>query len=148
LAYNISGYIYLALGRHAEALADYGAALRIDPNFPDAYLNKGVLHTRRDEWDEALHAFEAAARLGDATGAQYAARVRRDRGRQAFQAFREADTLDALRRALNSHPILARPDLLAAIEQAITAQVPPPQQPALKQRLDGLRRIIAERGTP
>ena len=152
------GTTYKALGRHAEALADYDAAIRLDPNYAQAYLNKGVLHTERDEWDDALHAFEIAARLGHATGAQYAAQVRHMRGlapepaaasptEQALEAFLEADTPDALRRALSRHPVLTRPDFLAALEQFVAQQVPAPQRPAFRQRLKLLRRVIKERGT-
>ena len=51
-----------------DALADYVAAIRIDPRHGGAYLNKGVVHTERDEWDDALEAFETSARLGNRTG--------------------------------------------------------------------------------
>jgi hypothetical protein len=124
-----------------------------------AYVGKGVVHTRRDEWDEALHAFETAARLGNASGAQYAAEVRRIRGlppapavadpaRQAWEAFSKADSHDALRQAVNRHPILARPDYLAALEHFVAEQVPAPQRAVFGQRLDWLRQLAASKANP
>ena len=65
---------------------------------------------------------------------------------QALEAFLEADTSDALRRAVERHPILARPDFLAALEQFVAQQVPAHQRPAFRQRLELLRRVIKERG--
>jgi tetratricopeptide (TPR) repeat protein len=81
------GNSYKALGRHAEALADYAAAIHLDPNFASAYLSKGALHTERDEWDDALLAFEIAARLGDPKGAQYVARVRQMLGASSHRGW-------------------------------------------------------------
>jgi tetratricopeptide (TPR) repeat protein len=159
MAYSDRGNAHGALGRHAEALADYDAAIRIDPNFAHAYVNKGVLHTERGEWDDALRAFETAARLGDATGAQYAAQVRQDIGRpserdtasaaqQAFDAFLEADDSNELRRAVERHPILARPDFHTAIEHVVAGQVPAPRRPGLRQRIDRLRQLTAPNTKP
>ena len=41
-AYVNRGSAYSALGRHAEALADHDAAIRIDPNIALGYYNRGV----------------------------------------------------------------------------------------------------------
>ncbi len=158
-AYYNRGNTYANLGRRAEALADYDAAIRLDPNYAQAYVNKGVVYCKRAEWDDALDAFETAARLGEPTGAQYAARVRQDRGlppalatpdpaQQAFEALLRADTPDALRRAVERHPILARPDFLAALEQFVAQQVPAQQRPAFQQRLDRLRQLTAPKANP
>jgi tetratricopeptide (TPR) repeat protein len=159
LAHFNRGNSYQALGRHAEALADYDAAIRLDPNFALAYLNKGVVHTNRDEWVEALDAFEAAARYGDATGARYAALVRQKRRspseqaptktlQEAVDSFLAADSLDALGRAIDDHPILAQRDLLAALEQFIAEQTSAPQRPALRQRLEWLRQLTTPNPNP
>jgi tetratricopeptide (TPR) repeat protein len=65
--------------RYTEALIDYEAAIGLDAEYATAYVNKRVLHTERDEWDDALRAFETAARLGNNTGKQYADEVRQIR---------------------------------------------------------------------
>jgi tetratricopeptide (TPR) repeat protein len=153
------GNVHGDQGRHFEALADYEAAIRIDPNYGLAYFNKGVAHTRRGQWDDAIHAFETAAQLGDATGAQYAAQIRRetrlppipsaaDPAQQAFEAFMEADSPDALRRTVDLHPILARPGFLASIEQVIADELPPAEQLAFRQRLDWFRQPAAPKANP
>jgi serine/threonine protein kinase len=158
IAHSNRGITYQALGRHSEALADYEAAIRLDPNFASAYLNKGVLHTQRNEWDDALNAFETAARLGDARGARYAAQVRQirelppppaaDLGQQAFEAFIEAASPDALRQALDRHPFMAQPDLLAALEQFVAQRLDAHQRPFFRQRLDWLRQLTAPKPNP
>jgi tetratricopeptide (TPR) repeat protein len=50
------------LGRTKEALDDYGAAIAIDPMFPDYYLDRGNLLFRLGHLDEALADYEAAIR--------------------------------------------------------------------------------------
>ncbi|MFB4282446.1 tetratricopeptide repeat protein [Nonomuraea sp. MTCD27] len=53
-----------ALGHTKEALEDYGAAIRIDPAFPDYYLERGNLLFRLGRHEEALADFERAMRAG------------------------------------------------------------------------------------
>jgi tetratricopeptide (TPR) repeat protein len=158
-AYSNRGATYAALGRYPEALADYAEAIRLDPNDAWAYINKGALHSQRDEWDDALRAFEAAAGIGHLAGAQYAAQVRQDRGippepasadpaQHFFLAFLEADTPDALRRAVERYPILVRPAFLVSVEHTIPEQAPPAEQPALRQRLNWLCQLTAPEANP
>lgn len=52
------------LGRVKEALADYGAAIALDPGFPDYYLDRGNLLARLGCHDEALADYESAMRAG------------------------------------------------------------------------------------
>jgi serine/threonine protein kinase len=158
-ARNNRGITYAELGRQADALADFEAAIRLDPNYAEAFLNKGAIHIQRDERDDALRAFEAAACLGDHRGAQCAAQARHDMGLSAepapaspahwaIEAFLDADGPDALGQALDRHPILAQPDLLAALEQFIAQRVPAPQRPTFRQRLDWLRQLTAPKANP
>ncbi|MFG3442318.1 tetratricopeptide repeat protein [Nonomuraea sp. NPDC047897] len=51
------------LGRAKEALADYGAAIALDPDFPDYYLDRGNLLARLGHQDEALADYESAMRV-------------------------------------------------------------------------------------
>ncbi|MEU8103271.1 tetratricopeptide repeat protein [Nonomuraea muscovyensis] len=53
-----------ALGRTKEALDDYGAAIAIDPGFPDYYLDRGNLLARLGNQEEALADYESAMRAG------------------------------------------------------------------------------------
>ncbi|MFG2077872.1 tetratricopeptide repeat protein [Nonomuraea maritima] len=53
-----------AMGHVKEALDDYGAAVAIDPEFPDHLLERGNLLFRLGRYDEALADFERAVRAG------------------------------------------------------------------------------------
>jgi tetratricopeptide (TPR) repeat protein len=53
-----------ALGCPERALRDYDHALRLDPTFDDAILNRGVLHYRAKRYDSALADLQRAGELG------------------------------------------------------------------------------------
>ncbi|WP_346434141.1 tetratricopeptide repeat protein [Nonomuraea composti] len=53
-----------AFGRTKEALEDYGAAIALDPAFPDQYLERGNLLFKLGRHEEAGADFEQAMRLG------------------------------------------------------------------------------------
>ncbi|MEU7834570.1 tetratricopeptide repeat protein [Nonomuraea sp. NPDC049129] len=53
-----------SLGRVKEALEEYGAAIAIDPMFPDYYLDRGNLLFRLGRHGEALADYEWAMRAG------------------------------------------------------------------------------------
>ncbi|GAA2206425.1 hypothetical protein GCM10009850_018830 [Nonomuraea monospora] len=53
-----------AMHRTKEALEDYGAAIAIDPGFPDHYLERGNLLFKLGRHDEALTDFEQAMQAG------------------------------------------------------------------------------------
>ncbi|MEU8362394.1 tetratricopeptide repeat protein [Nonomuraea sp. NPDC048882] len=52
------------LGHTKEALEDYGAAIAIDPGFPDHYLERGNLLFKLGRHDDALSDFERAIAAG------------------------------------------------------------------------------------
>lgn len=47
-----------------RALRDYDQALRLDPTFADAFLNRGVLHYRAKRYDSAIADLQRAGELG------------------------------------------------------------------------------------
>lgn len=59
------GVEYAAKGDHDRAIADYSAAIRIDPKFAEAYHNRGTSWASRGEPDRAIADFDAALRLND-----------------------------------------------------------------------------------
>lgn len=54
------GILRLRQGQVDQAVADFDAAIRIDPNQPEAYLNKGAALIRRENAEEALQLFTMA----------------------------------------------------------------------------------------
>ena len=140
---------------YGQALADYERAIELDPNYALAYGNIGALFGIQGKLEKALHYFEQAAQLGDPTSAQYAAVIRKSLGmepapsadpaQQAFDAFRQAASPEAMREAAIHFPLLLEAEFIATIEQVIAQQVPPDQRQPFQQRLAWLRQIADER---
>jgi tetratricopeptide (TPR) repeat protein len=57
------GMDHLKTGRATEALAAYGRAIALDPNYANAYNGKGNALRTLERYDEALEAYEQAIRL-------------------------------------------------------------------------------------
>jgi tetratricopeptide (TPR) repeat protein len=82
-----------------EAIADFDIAMRIDPNQPESYLNKGAALIRRDNPTEAAQLFTVAlernttrpavAHYGRAVANEQLGNVR-----EAYQDYRRASELD------------------------------------------------------
>lgn len=54
------GVLRAAEGQHARAIADFGLALRLDPNNSDALSERGAVHQERGVLEIALRDYEAA----------------------------------------------------------------------------------------
>lgn len=54
------GMLRSELGQHARAVADFGRALRLDPNNSDALSERGMVHQARGVLELALRDYEAA----------------------------------------------------------------------------------------
>jgi tetratricopeptide (TPR) repeat protein len=154
-AYSNRGNTYAALGRHERAIADCDQALTLDPCYANAWLNKGAVLGNQGNLTAALPCFEKAAELGEPRGAQYAAQVQQTLGmapaqpaasdpQATFEAFQRAESLDAMRQAVQQFPILMQ--MFLSIEQVIPQQVPPEHRHAFEQRLAWLRQVAGERG--
>jgi tetratricopeptide (TPR) repeat protein len=83
--YNERGRKFLASRADALALADFDAALKLDPKFARAYHNRGVALKNSNKIDEALDSFNKAIELDSNNAAVYRDRslVYRDRKRYA-----------------------------------------------------------------
>jgi tetratricopeptide (TPR) repeat protein len=64
--YYNRGVAHSAAGRHEPAIADYSAAVRLDPANADAYFNRGVAHGQLGKTAEALNDLGDAIRLNPA----------------------------------------------------------------------------------
>lgn len=47
-------------GQHVRAIADFGRALRIDPDLVEAYIERGLAHQARGAYESAILDFDAA----------------------------------------------------------------------------------------
>jgi tetratricopeptide (TPR) repeat protein len=57
------GGAYLNLTRYERAVADFDAALAVDPDAPHLLVNRGLARLRRAEWTEAVADFDRALEL-------------------------------------------------------------------------------------
>jgi tetratricopeptide (TPR) repeat protein len=61
--YSQIGMVYGKLEKWPEALAALDVAERLDSNFPDTYVYRGVVHTKNNEWVYAIQDFRRALEL-------------------------------------------------------------------------------------
>ena len=54
---------YTQQGRTDEAIREYQAALRINPDYADAHYNLGVAYAQQGRTDEAMREYQAALRV-------------------------------------------------------------------------------------
>ncbi|HTV74615.1 MAG TPA: tetratricopeptide repeat protein [Candidatus Acidoferrales bacterium] len=71
-ALNKRGVAHVCAGRRAEALADFQAALALDPRFAPARVNVGNIHLEEGRLAEAIASYEAAIRGDDRYAPAYA----------------------------------------------------------------------------
>jgi tetratricopeptide (TPR) repeat protein len=53
------------LGKHRQAIQDFGTAIDINHNFTGAYFNRGVIYAKFGKKDLAIKDLVLAAKLGD-----------------------------------------------------------------------------------
>jgi lipoprotein NlpI len=99
--YLFRGRLYEALQRHAEAVADFDAALRLDPKAAEAYQYRGAEHFKLGHIRESLADFDKYLELKPAARAghwqrgitcYYAGKY--DEGRKQFAGYEAVDTND------------------------------------------------------
>lgn len=59
-AYVFKGIALQSLARNEDAIASYGEAIKIDPNYIYAWANKGYIHNNNKEFDKGLSSCEPA----------------------------------------------------------------------------------------
>ena len=62
-AFLARGVAKISLGKLDEAILDYDAAIRLNPNFVDAYSIRGIINNRLGKYNEAISDCNAAIRL-------------------------------------------------------------------------------------
>lgn len=79
-AYSNRGLGYRRQGRLQNALDDYNEAIRLRPNYPDAYGNRAYLLDLLGVHDQAIADWETALEQGGAERVKRAQRLLRDKG--------------------------------------------------------------------
>jgi tetratricopeptide (TPR) repeat protein len=62
-AYHYRGFAYQTKGDHDRAIADYDAAIRLDPKNALPYFNRGFAYQTKGDNDRAIADYDAAIRL-------------------------------------------------------------------------------------
>lgn len=62
--YNNRGVLHFEAGNLDAALADFEEAVRLDERLVFAHINQGNIFIRREQWDQAIRAFDRAIELG------------------------------------------------------------------------------------
>jgi tetratricopeptide (TPR) repeat protein len=94
------GILKLRLNRIDEAIADFDAAIRLDPDQAEAYVNKGIAMLRREgRWSDAIALFDtgiekrtrrpAIAYYGRAVANEMGGRIK-----QAYLDYRQASLIE------------------------------------------------------
>ncbi|MFI4987563.1 MAG: tetratricopeptide repeat protein [Alphaproteobacteria bacterium] len=76
VAHNNRGVLYRRKGRFDEALADFGAAIRLEPQEPAFYNSRGNVYLDGGQAEAALPDYDNAIRLDAGYGDAYANRAR------------------------------------------------------------------------
>ena len=63
-AYYHRASLFMAVGNLQSAVQDFTTAIRLDPQYADAYTRRGMMYTLLDKDDEAKEDFDRAVQLG------------------------------------------------------------------------------------
>lgn len=66
-AYYLSGLVHEAQGRDIRAIADYEAALQLEPQYREAIFQKGLLYLRNEDPSQAIRDFEVLLGFGESS---------------------------------------------------------------------------------
>jgi clan AA aspartic protease (TIGR02281 family) len=70
-AYNSRGLAYYDKGNHDHAIADFHAAIRLDPNIAAPCDNRGLVYNRKGSYDRAIADLDTAIRLDPKNASAY-----------------------------------------------------------------------------
>lgn len=119
--HNYLGIAYGERGRADEAMAEFRAALALQPVYPDAAMNLGTMHRERGDYAEALRLFERAVRMDPKLAA-----ARNNLGGMYELAGRGEEALREYREAVRLAPRLEEARRNLARLSATMGRPPPP----------------------
>jgi tetratricopeptide (TPR) repeat protein len=159
IALGNMGETYRDLGDTQQAIGLYQQCLTIRREIGDRHgeastcWNLGLLYEKQGDLMHAVELMQICVDFEREVGhpdaekdAEYLARLHYTNvNQQAFEAFRRADSLLAMQRAVAHFPLMIDPEFIAIGEQAIAQQIPPEIKPAFQQQLVWLQQIARER---
>ena len=93
--YNNRGFAYLESGRLQEAQQDFDKAVALNPKYPEAHLNVGIVNFRQGRAEAALQSYDAAIKFKPDYGDAYL-----NRGATLLQTGRHAEAMADFDRVL------------------------------------------------
>jgi tetratricopeptide (TPR) repeat protein len=71
LAYNNRGWCYFNLAQYNEAIANYNQAIELNPQYIQAYYNRGLAYESNKQLEEAKEDFEKVLTLKNEIKVKY-----------------------------------------------------------------------------
>ena len=71
IVYIYRGSAYVQLKDYDRAIADYNQAIKLDPNFTDAYNNRGLAYDDKKDYDRAIADYNQALKLDPSLAIAY-----------------------------------------------------------------------------
>jgi len=117
IVYNNRGNAYFKIGKFNEAMSDYTAALRLNPQYANPHNNRGIILQRKGDYERAIAEFDKAVALNPNYANAY-----NNRGYTYQKLNRLDDASNDYKKALAINPAHARAK--KNLEQIKTLRIP------------------------
>src|SRR5262249_13848996 len=81
MAVGVGGIEYARKGERDRAIADFSEAIRLDPKYANAFVNRGIAYAKKSEYDRAIADYSEAIRLDPQNASAFWNRGRANRAK-------------------------------------------------------------------